>query len=69
MNHDSETIWNCVFGPDATPAEVLQAAADDHVTPQDYTMSCIIDARKQGFDCDKGEAFESLCRQLDVTIG
>lgn len=66
MRHDHETIWNSVFGPDATPAGVLRDAADNHATPQDYTIACIIEAEKQGFDCERTTAYGDLCRQLGI---
>ena len=66
---DAETIWNSTFGPDATPATVLAECETQSITPQDYAMTCIVDAREAGFDCDKSAAFASLCRQLGVTGG
>ncbi len=62
----SEMTWNAVFGPFETKDSVLSEAANQNTSPQDFTMSAIIDAVTAGADLDKSEAFYNLCKQLDV---
>ena len=61
-----EGIWNACFGSTETRETVLAEADRQSIAPQDYAMTCVLEAQKQGADFDTSDAFASLCRQLDI---
>jgi len=63
----SEQIWNAVFGLE-TRDSVLADAHSQSITPQDYTTSSLLSAIDQGLDVDRMEAYNDLCRQLQIDV-
>lgn len=65
MNYASKEIFEAVFG-NVTPAEVIERAEAASVTPQDYVMTEIAEARKTGLETDVFEAFAACCEELGI---
>lgn len=60
----SESNWNMVLGPYATPSSVRADAKTRGLSTRGYIRDAILQANYQGANHDLGEVFADLLRQI-----
>ena len=65
-NYTSPEIFAAVFGPNVSAAEVVAEAVEAGYTPQDWIMTSIVEARKQGLEAEEAEAYSAICEECRI---
>jgi len=65
-NWTGPEIFAAVFGPYVSAADVLAEAEESGLTPQDWIMNSIVEAREQGLGAEEEEAYRACCEECGI---